>query len=67
MLKLSDLAARPDFELGVLSISPSRRLVRGPAGELSLEPRIMQVFMLLVDAAGRVVTRKEIFDRCWGG
>lgn len=27
----------------------------------------MQVFLLLLDAGGRVVTRNEIFDECWGG
>ena len=51
----------------MLLVSPSRRIVRGPQGEIHLEPRIMQVFLLLLDAAGRVVTRNEIFDQCWGG
>ncbi len=27
----------------------------------------MQVFLLLLDAGGRVVTRNEIFNQCWGG
>ena len=27
----------------------------------------MQVFLLLLDAAGRVVTRNELFDQAWGG
>lgn len=67
MLKLVDLAARPDFEAGPLLVSPARRIVRGPQGEIHLEPRIMQVFLLMLDAGGRVVTRNEIFDRCWGG
>lgn len=67
MLKMADLAARPDFKAGSLLVSPSRRSVRGPGGEVHLEPRIMQVFLLLLDASGRVVTRNEIFDQCWGG
>ena len=67
MLKLADLAVRPDFDAGTLLVSPSRRIVRGPQGEIHLEPRIMQVFLLLLDARGRVVTRNEIFDQCWGG
>src|SRR5688572_2782784 len=67
MLKPADLAARPDFEAGTLLVSPSRRIVRGPEGEIHLEPRIMQVFLLLLDAGGRVVTRNEFFDQCWGG
>lgn len=27
----------------------------------------MQVFLLLLDAAGKVVTRNQLFDECWGG
>lgn len=67
MLKLSDLALRPDFQLGPMLVSPSRRLVEGPGGHAHVEPLIMQVFLLLLDAGGKVVTRNELFDQCWGG
>lgn len=67
MLKLSDLALRPDMHLGPMLVSPSRRLVEGPGGQEHLEPLIMQVFLLLLDARGKVVTRNELFDQCWGG
>ena len=66
MVKMADLATRPDFKAGRLLVSPARRIVSGPEGEIHLEPRIMQVFLLLLDAGGRVVTRNEIFDQCWG-
>ena len=67
MLKQADLAARPDFRVGQLEVSPSRRRVEGPTGEATLEPRVMQVLLLLLDAGGRVVSRNELFDECWGG
>lgn len=67
MLKLTDLAMRPDLQVGPMLVSPSRRLVEGPGGHNHLEPLIMQVFLLLLDARGRVVTRNELFDQCWGG
>ena len=67
MLKISDLAARSDFGAGPLRISPSRRLIEGPAGSASLEPIVMKVFLLLLDGAGEVVTRDELFDSAWGG
>jgi DNA-binding winged helix-turn-helix (wHTH) protein/tetratricopeptide (TPR) repeat protein len=67
VLKLSDLAQRPDFKLGPLSISPSRRRVEGPAGAIHLEPLVMQVFLLLLDARGEVITRDELFGKVWGG
>lgn len=66
MLKLSDLAQRSDFKLGPLLVSPSRRWIRGPSGESHVEPVIMQVFLLLADARGEVLTRGELFDRIWG-
>lgn len=67
MLKPADLAVRPDLRIGSLNISPGRRAVEGPEGRVNLEPRVMQVFLMLVDAGGRVVTRTELFDQCWGG
>lgn len=67
MLKLSDLARRPDFQLGPLSISPSRRRVEGPAGTTHLEPLVMQVFLMLMDARGELVTRDQLFAQVWGG
>ena len=67
MLKLSDLARRPDLRLGPLLVSPSRRLIQGPGGEAHLEPLTMQVLLLLLDSGGKVVTRAELFEQCWGG
>jgi DNA-binding winged helix-turn-helix (wHTH) protein/Flp pilus assembly protein TadD len=67
MLKLSDLTLRPDFQLGPMLVSPARRLVEGPGGYVHVEPLIMQVFLLLVDARGQVVTRNDLFDQVWGG
>src|SRR5690242_10463686 len=67
MLKLSDLALRPDIQIGPMLVSPSRRQIEGPGGHVHVEPLIMQVFLLLLDAEGRVVTRTELFDQCWGG
>ena len=67
MLRLADLATREDFQLGPLWVSPALRLIRGPAGETHVEPLIMQVFLLLADANGQVVTRERLYDECWGG
>lgn len=67
MLRPADIAARPDMDFGIMKVSPSRRIVSGAAGETSLEPRVMQVLVLLLDARGAVVTRTRIFDECWGG
>jgi len=66
-LKLADLANRSDFEIGPLQVSPARRLIEGPAGGTHVEPIVMKVFLLLLDAGGSVVTRDELFGNAWGG
>jgi DNA-binding winged helix-turn-helix (wHTH) protein len=66
LLRTADLAARPEFRLGEALIIPGTRTVRGPGGEADLEPRVMQVLVVLADAAGQVVTRETLFQRCWG-
>lgn len=67
MLKPADLVVREDFSLGPLRVSPALRTIKGPSGEVHVEPLIMQVFLLLADAQGQVVTRNHLFDECWGG
>src|SRR5260221_5170186 len=67
MLKLADLASGADFNGGLLNVSPARRQVEGPAGSVNVEPIVMKVFLLLLDAGGSVVTRDELFSNAWGG
>jgi DNA-binding winged helix-turn-helix (wHTH) protein/tetratricopeptide (TPR) repeat protein len=67
VVKPADLAGRADFRIGPLLVSPSRRRVEGPAGTAQVEPVAMQVFLLLLDAAGTVVTRDDLFEAGWGG
>lgn len=67
LLTVAELASRADFAIGDLGVSPSTRVIRGPGGEAVVEPRIMQVLVVLAEAAGAVVTRDTLFARCWGG
>ena len=67
LLTTADLALRPDFALGRTLISPSARRVTGPGGTIAVEPRVMQILVVLADAEGKVVTRDTLFRRCWGG
>jgi DNA-binding winged helix-turn-helix (wHTH) protein len=62
----SDLAARPDFVIGQAIVSPSTRMLTGPGGTTDVEPRVMQVLVVLAEAEGQVVTRETLFRRCWG-
>src|SRR3954451_15273438 len=67
LLTTAELAARSDFTLGLAIVSPSTRTIVGPGGTADVEPRVMQVLVVLADAAAQVVTRGTLFDRCWGG
>lgn len=59
------LAGREAFRLGETLIVPSSREVRGPGGGAIIEPRVMQVLLVLADAAGAVVTREDLIRLCW--
>lgn len=63
-----DLAHEPDFVLGRLTVSPSRReLVRDDGVREVLEHRVMQVLIALHRAGGGIVTRDELTQSCWEG
>lgn len=62
-----DLAECRDFTIGGASVSPSTRTIRGPGGNASVEPRVMQVLVTLAGSAGRVLSRDALYRRCWGG
>src|SRR3954447_12977028 len=66
MVTTAELAARDGFRLGNVVVCPPTRRLRGPSGSIDVEPRVMQVLVVLADAAGQVVTRETLFNRCWG-
>lgn len=66
-LTTAALTRMADFEMGPLRVSPARRSIDGPNAVRRLQPQIMLVFLCLAKAGGQVVTRRELFDRCWAG
>jgi len=75
-----DLASEPDFRLGELWVRPSfREVVRcrgagaGSGGAVAqderevLEPRVMQVLVVLASRRGQVVSRDQLIATCWAG
>lgn len=59
------LAHEPPFTLAKLRINPATRLVENGARSEVLEPRVMQVLVVLGRAGGAIVTRDELIERCW--
>lgn len=62
-----DLAQEPDFTLGDLAVRPSSREVEQGGGREVLEPRVMQVLVLLARHRGQVVSRDRLIEACWAG
>lgn len=63
-----DLASLPDFQIGGLNVSPSACQVHTTGGETQrIEPKVMEVLVVLREAEGRTVTRDQLIARCWEG
>lgn len=61
------LVQETDFNLGGLTVCPSKRLVIAGEERELLQPRIMQVLVALARRRGEVVSRDELMASCWGG
>lgn len=61
------LVREPEFMLGPLLVQPSTRQVLADAKAETIEPRVMQVLVTLARQRGKVVSRDELVERCWGG
>jgi DNA-binding winged helix-turn-helix (wHTH) protein/TolB-like protein/Flp pilus assembly protein TadD len=54
------------FQVGAShQIEPSLNSVSGPAGTLRLEPKVMQVLVLLAAHPGQVVTKERLIQTVW--
>ena len=64
---MSTVRERPvqAFWIDDYEVDPNSLTLTGPAGETSLEPKIMEVLVELVTYAGEVVTRQDLVERVW--
>lgn len=62
-----ELATRADFQIGSLLFSPSAGRVRIGEREERVEPRVLEVLIVLWEHAGQSVSRDRLVDLCWGG
>ncbi len=63
----SELAEHAAFAIGDATATPARRQIEGPNGRIVVEPRVMQVLVMLAGAEGRVVSREQLNAVCWNG
>src|SRR5262245_46522525 len=62
-----DLAVEADFTLGSAKVRPALLLFSLNGTNDLLEPRIMQVLVMLARRSGGAVSRHELMDACWSG
>ncbi len=62
-----NLAREASFRLGAVRVDPPTCLVSWRQTEVRLEPRVMKVLVALGRAAGGILTRDDLIDRCWSG
>lgn len=61
------LVEEAEFSLGGLKVSPPKREVLAGGSREVLQPRIMQVLVVLARRRGEVVSRDELIRCCWDG
>lgn len=61
------LAHELPFHLGLARVTPATRHIEVLQHRLTLEPRVMQVLVVLARAEGAVVTRDDLIQQCWDG
>lgn len=57
---------RRRFTLGDRLVQPQLNRIRGPRGEVHVEPKVMAVLLCLAENAGEVVSRNALYDAVWG-
>ncbi len=62
-----DLAHEPAFTIAALAVSPPTREVAWPGHDDILEPRVMQVLVVLARHRHGVVSRDDLVQACWSG
>lgn len=61
-------AARAEFRVGEFLVRPRlNRVVAGDGRVVQVQPKIMDVLVLLAGRPGEVVTREELFETVWAG
>lgn len=55
------------LRLGDFTVDPAAGEMTGPAGREQLDPKVMQVLVLLAQRAGEVVPRNQLLEQVWPG
>jgi len=61
------LAEATPFRLGRMEVRPMLLEAAWPGGRAAIQPRAMQVLIMLAEAGGAVVSRDRLIAACWDG
>jgi len=61
----ADSTLRSTFQLGDFTVDPLTGHLAGPAGREQLDPKVMDVLVVLAEQAGQVVPRVDLLRRVW--
>jgi TolB-like protein/DNA-binding winged helix-turn-helix (wHTH) protein/Flp pilus assembly protein TadD len=64
---MTQAPAQPAFRVGDWTAIPARRLLRSGDGEITLEPRVMDLLICLARHQGDVVSRDRLVEEVWHG
>ena len=53
------------FKIGKFEVRPDDNVIRGPLGEVRIEPKSMDVLRILADADGSTVARERLVEAGW--
>lgn len=67
MNNLNDIMSQPLLQVGEWSVDPDSGHLYREGVELKLEPKVMQVLLLLAQNPGKVVSREELEATAWAG
>jgi DNA-binding winged helix-turn-helix (wHTH) protein/tetratricopeptide (TPR) repeat protein len=62
-----ELSRCNDFALGSVRIQPSSREIVNGDNVAVIEPKVMQLLVVLAGQVGRVVARDDLIEQCWQG
>ena len=62
-----DLAHSRPFRIGGVEVRPASREVTNGRRREVLEPRVMEVLVVLAAADGAILSRDDLITACWGG
>jgi len=54
-----------DFKIANFIIKPSQSVICGIAGDKKVEPKVMDLLLVLANANGEIVSRDKIFEALW--